>query len=191
MRCHALVALTLAAGCGWGSTPAPEPVRAPIEMLDAPSRLLGTWKLDPKVLEDLRLDALDEVLGGGPVPTDAQWSEADLAWLTWASEVHARPATDPDRVALEKFGKERAERRLVVVAGSLSVVGVDGTWKRDWTLLSSEKDPSGADLLSIQTSDAKGQEQMMVLFDDPDHVEIGPWGKTDQLVRWARVPDPS
>lgn len=191
MRSLALAALTLVTGCGWWPSPTPEPVRPPVEMLDAPSRLLGAWKLDPKVVEDVRLDALDEILGGGPVPTDAQWAEADLAWLTWAAEVRGRAATDPDRVALEKFSKERAERRLVFEAGSLSVVGVDGTWKRSWTLLTTTKNPMGADVLAIKTSDPTGDDSMMVLFDDQDHIEIGPWGQTDQLVRWARVPDPS
>jgi hypothetical protein len=191
-----LLATSLALGvaCGWGAPPeAPPP--PPRETLDGPQLLLGTWRLAPKVLEEVRLNALDEVLGGGPVPTDAQWSDADLAWLAWAGEVHARPPTDPDRVALEKFSKERAERRLVVEASTLSVVGVDGTWTRAWTLEQALTDPTGADLLSIKTSDPARADappdKIMVRFEDLDHVEIGPWGKTDQLVRWARLPDPS
>jgi hypothetical protein len=188
-----LFTLALGVGCDWGKPP--EPAGPPREMLDAPGLLLGTWKLAPKVLEEVRFNALDEVLGGGPVPTDAQWSESDLAWLAWAAEVHARPATDPDRVALEKFSKERAERRMVIDATTVSVVGVDGTFKRDWKLDAALTDPTGADLLSIKTVDSASAdlppETIMVRFEDLDHIEMGPWARTDQMVRWARLPDPS
>ena len=196
MRSLLPLTLALTVACGWGTTPEPsKPAGPPREMLEAPARLLGTWKLAPKVLEDLRLNALDEVLGGGAVPTDAQWSDADLAWLSWAADVAKRPPSDPDRAALERFSKERADRRLVIDDKTFSVVTADGAYESAWTLAASLKDPTGADLLSILTTDPANAgappDKVMVRFEDLDHIEMGPWGKTDQLVRWARLPDPS
>lgn len=180
--------LSLAVGCGWFQTPDEvdeNPRPAVLKPPDA-GGMLGTWQLAPGPEEAARLSALDEILGGGPIP-EADWPVADAAWLRWAAEVYARPPEDPDKIALQTFAQERGARRLTITPGALTLTAPSGSWTRAWRELSSQTDAQGNTYLTVETRDEKEAQLAEIRFEDPDHFLMGPAGKPDEMLRWGRV----